>query len=167
MPPVSCITRSTKAQGFGLQMDAQKHIPTVFPCHLLPSASDKGAGMQQLCRWWDARGCQSPGHSRDQACPDAPLSLWWDRQTRLSAVVVCRTQAPASQELGQATKKQPFETCIYFTLYFSQGCSLPEQLIMAQALRFLTSQQAKHMFKQMFAMKPGGSQLPYSSVANV
>lgn len=90
---------------------------------------------------------------------DKPHSLqWWLAGHRLLLL----------KELGQATKKKLFETCIYFTLYFSQGCSLPAQLIMVQALRFLTSQQGKHMFKQMFAMKPGGSsQLPYGSVANV
>lgn len=36
------------------------------------------------------------------------LGLWRDGQTGPSAVAVCRTQAPASQELGQATKKQTF-----------------------------------------------------------
>lgn len=34
--------------------------------------------------------------------------LWQDGQTGPSAVAVCRTQAPAPQEFGQATKKQMF-----------------------------------------------------------
>jgi len=70
------------------------------------------------------------------------LGLWRDRQTGPSAVAGCKTQALASQELGQATKKQTFQTCIYFTLYFSQGCSPPEQLIISQALRFLALEKA-------------------------
>lgn len=66
--------------------------------------------------------------------------------------------------------KQPKSRClrhIYFTLYFSQGCSLPEQLIISQALRFLPFKHRKHMFKQMFAMKPRGSQLLYSPISKI
>lgn len=37
-----------------------------------------------------------------------PLSALADRQTGPSAVAACRMQAPVSQELGQATKKQTF-----------------------------------------------------------
>lgn len=105
-------------------MDAQRHVLVLLP-QLSPAQCRRPAG-----------GAVGADLLRmQQSGPAAPEP---SSQTNPSTVVVCRTQAPVSQERSQATKKQTFQTCIYFTLYFSQGCSLPEQLIISQALRFLT-----------------------------
>lgn len=96
-------------------MDAQKHIPTAFP-----SLSPTSFSLRQGCRDAAAllplrrhlgvlaKAGTAVAGTRLVLMLHPALGLWRDGQSGPSAAVVCRTQAPASQELGQATKKQTF-----------------------------------------------------------
>lgn len=141
--------------------------------HLLPSASSQGVGMQQcsgcgMCRHVRAlvtAAAAGAGTRLILMLPSACASGKIDKLDHLQWHFAGH-RLPLLRNLAKPPKSKCLR-CIYFTVDFSQGCSLPEQLIISQALRFLTFKHRKHVFKQMFAMKPRGSQLLYSPVSNI
>lgn len=128
---------------------------TTFPqryssCHLHPSAPTTVsgcAGMPEPWPWQELVPALSWGSIEPSASGemDKPGHLRWRFVGHRLLLL---------RNLAKPPKSKHFRHVFILPCTFPKGALCLEQLIISQALRFLTFKQRKHMFKQMFTMKP-------------